>query len=93
MHIACRDDLVTYIIILILYQEYYIKKLLRKFDKYDFKIVSTPYDINSQLKKDKSEGIFYGTLSSSAASCKFSQKPPVSKYAYLNASKCKLTFK
>lgn len=93
MHIACRDDLVTYIIILILYQEYYIKKLLRKFDKYDFKIVSTPYDINSQLKKDKCEGISYGTLSSSTAPWKFSQKPPVSEYASLSASKCKLTFK
>jgi len=36
---------------ILLSQEQYTKKLLRKFDYYDFKSVSTPYDANSKLKQ------------------------------------------
>ena len=36
---------------ILLFQEHYVKKLLRKYKYYDFKSVSTPYDANSQLKK------------------------------------------
>jgi len=36
---------------ILLCQEQYTKKLLKKFDYYDFKLVSTPYDANSKLKK------------------------------------------
>ena len=38
-------------------QEHYVEKLLRKYIYYDFKSVSTPYDVNSQLKKNRGEPI------------------------------------
>jgi len=38
-------------------QEQYIEKLLRKFGYYDFKPVSTPYDANSKLMKNRGEYI------------------------------------
>ena len=33
-------------------QEHYVEKILRKFEYFDYKLVSTPYDLNSQLKKN-----------------------------------------
>ena len=42
---------------LLLSQEKYTEKLLKKFDYYDFKSVSTPYDVNSKLKKNRGESI------------------------------------
>jgi len=42
----------------LLFQEQYIEKLLKKFEYYDFKLVSTPYDINSKLKKNIGESMF-----------------------------------
>ena len=38
---------------LILSQEHYIGKILRRFEHFDCKLVSTPYDSNSQLKKNR----------------------------------------
>jgi len=38
---------------ILLSQEHYVEKLLRKYKYYDFKLVSIPYDANSQLKKIK----------------------------------------
>lgn len=43
---------------ILLSQGYYVEKLLRKFDYYDSKLVSTIYDANSQLKKNKGELIY-----------------------------------
>jgi len=40
---------------ILLYQEQYIEKLIRKFGYYDFKPVSTPYDANSKLMKNRGE--------------------------------------
>ena len=34
-------------------QEHYVEKILRKFKHFDCKPVSTPYDLNSQLKKNR----------------------------------------
>jgi len=42
---------------ILLSQEQYTEKLLRKFGYYDFKSVSTPYDANSKLKKNKEKSI------------------------------------
>jgi len=42
---------------ILLSQEQYTKKILRKFGYYDFKSVSTPYDGNSKLKKSIEESI------------------------------------
>jgi len=42
---------------IILSQEYYVGKLLRKFDHYDSKPVSTPYDSNFHLKKNKGDPV------------------------------------
>ena len=42
---------------ILLSQEHYIEKLLKKFDYYDSKSVSTPYDCNLQLKKNREEPI------------------------------------
>ena len=42
---------------ILLSHEHYVKKLLRKYKYYDFKSVSTPYDANSQLKKNREEPI------------------------------------
>ena len=42
---------------ILLSQEKYTKKLLKKFGYYDFKSVSTPYDANSKLKKNRGESI------------------------------------
>ena len=36
---------------ILLSQEHYVEKLLRKYKYYDFKSMSIPYDVNSQLKK------------------------------------------
>jgi len=40
---------------ILLSQEQYIEKILRKFRYYDFKPVSTPYDTNSKLMKNIGE--------------------------------------
>ena len=32
-------------------QEHYVKKILRRFEHFDCKPMSTPYDLSSQLKK------------------------------------------
>ena len=37
---------------ILLSQEKYTEKLLKKFGYYEFKLVSTPYDANSKLKKN-----------------------------------------
>jgi len=42
---------------ILLSQEKYNEKLLKKFGYYDFKSVSTPYDANSKLKKNRGESI------------------------------------
>jgi len=42
---------------ILLSQEQYTQKLLRKFGYYDFKSVSTPYDANSKLMKNRGESI------------------------------------
>jgi len=42
---------------ILLSQEQYIEKLLRKFGYYDFKSVSTSYDANSKLMKNRGESI------------------------------------
>jgi hypothetical protein len=42
---------------IILSQEHYVEKLLKKFNYYDFKSVSTPYDVNSQLKKNRGDPV------------------------------------
>jgi len=42
---------------ILLSQERYIEKLLRKFGYYEFKPVSTPYDVNSKLMKNRGESI------------------------------------
>ena len=42
---------------ILLSQEQYTEKLLRKFGYYDFKSVSTPYDANSNLMKNRGEFI------------------------------------
>jgi len=42
---------------ILLSQEQYIEKLLRNFGYYDFKHVSTPYDANSNLMKNRGESI------------------------------------
>ena len=34
-------------------QEHYVEKILKRFEHFDCKSVSTPYDISSQLKKKK----------------------------------------
>ena len=34
-------------------QEHYVEKILRKFEHFDCKPVSTPYDLSSQLKKNR----------------------------------------
>ena len=38
---------------ILLSYEHYVEKLLKKYKYYDFKSVSTPYDVNSQLKKNR----------------------------------------
>ena len=38
-------------------QEHYVEKILRKFEHFDCKLVSTPYDSSSQLKKNKEHNI------------------------------------
>ena len=43
--------------IILLSQEKYTEKLPKKFSYYDFKSVSTPYDANSKLKKNRQESI------------------------------------
>jgi len=42
---------------ILLPQEQYIEKILRKFEYFDFIIVSTLYDVNSKLKKNRGEFI------------------------------------
>ena len=34
-------------------QEHYVEKILRKFEHFKYKLVSTPYDPSSQLKKNR----------------------------------------
>ena len=38
-------------------QEYYVEKILRKFEHFDCKPVSTLYDPNSQLKKNREHSV------------------------------------
>nr|KYP50828.1 Retrovirus-related Pol polyprotein from transposon TNT 1-94 [Cajanus cajan] len=38
---------------ILLSQGHYVERLLKKFDYYDCKSVTTPYDVNSQLNKIK----------------------------------------
>ena len=38
-------------------QEHYVEKILRKFEHFDCKLVSTPYDPNSQLKKNREHSV------------------------------------
>ena len=38
-------------------QEHYVEKILRKFKHFDCKPVSTPYDLNSQLKKNREHNV------------------------------------
>jgi len=42
---------------ILLSQEKYTEKLLKKFGHYDFKSVNTPYNANSKLKKNRGEYI------------------------------------
>ena len=42
---------------ILLSQEHYVEKLHRKYKYYDFKSVNTPYDANSQLKKNRGKPI------------------------------------
>jgi len=42
---------------ILLSQEHYVEKLLGKYKYYDFKSVRTPYNANSQLKKNRGESI------------------------------------
>ena len=37
---------------IMLSQEHYVEKMLKKFDHFDCKSISTPYDANSRLKKN-----------------------------------------
>ena len=34
-------------------QEHYVEKILRKFKQYNCKLVSTSYDLNSRIKRNK----------------------------------------
>ena len=38
-------------------QEHYVEKILRKFERFDCKLVSTPYDPSSLLKKNKEHSV------------------------------------
>ena len=38
-------------------QEHYVEKILRRFEHFDFKPVSNPYDLNSQLKKNREHSV------------------------------------
>ena len=38
-------------------QEHHVEKILKKFDHFDCKFVSTPYDANSRLKKNKETSV------------------------------------
>ena len=38
-------------------QEHYVENILRKFERFDCKLVSTPYDPNSQLKKNREHSV------------------------------------
>nr|KYP47664.1 Retrovirus-related Pol polyprotein from transposon TNT 1-94 [Cajanus cajan] len=40
---------------ILLSQEHHVEKILKKFDYYDSKSVSTPYDANSQLRKNRGD--------------------------------------
>ena len=40
-----------------LYQEHYVEKILRNFEHFDCKPVSTPYDPRSQLKKNREHSV------------------------------------
>jgi hypothetical protein len=42
---------------IMLTQEHYVEKLLKKFGHFDVTPVSTPYDANSQLKKNKGDAV------------------------------------
>ena len=42
---------------IILSQEHYVEKMLKKFGHFDVKPVSTPYDANTQLKKNKGDPV------------------------------------
>ncbi|KAL6339065.1 hypothetical protein AAG906_024216 [Vitis piasezkii] len=43
--------------VLKLSQEHYVEKIIRKFEHFDCKPVSTPYDPNSQLEKNKEHSV------------------------------------
>ena len=42
---------------LMLTQEHYVEKLLKKFENFDVKPVNTPFDANNQLKKNVGDAI------------------------------------
>nr|KYP45014.1 Retrovirus-related Pol polyprotein from transposon TNT 1-94 [Cajanus cajan]KYP45022.1 Retrovirus-related Pol polyprotein from transposon TNT 1-94 [Cajanus cajan] len=42
---------------ILLSQGHYVERLLKKFDYYDCKSVTTPYDVNSQLKQNKGDSL------------------------------------
>ena len=37
--------------------QHYVEKILRKFEHFDYKPMSTPYDPTSQLKKNKEQNV------------------------------------
>jgi len=43
---------------MVLIQSHYVEKLLKKFNYFSVKYVSTPYDSSIKLKKNLSKGIF-----------------------------------
>ena len=40
-----------------LYQEHYVENIIRKFEHFDCKSVLTPYDLSSQLKKNREHSV------------------------------------
>ena len=38
-------------------QEYYVENILKRFEYFDCKLVSTPYDPNSHMKKNREHGV------------------------------------
>ena len=38
-------------------QEHYVEKILKRFEHFDYKPMSTPYDLNSQLKKNREHSV------------------------------------
>nr|KYP36589.1 Retrovirus-related Pol polyprotein from transposon TNT 1-94 [Cajanus cajan] len=55
------DDMLIFVVrkgdSILLSQRHYVERLLKKFDYYDCKYVTTPYDVNSQLKQNKGDSL------------------------------------